>query len=62
MRYIISIQLDGELVCSNSFCASRAVVDGPIAILKLNTDGELIDAFGATMEDGKIVPPFFSWR
>jgi hypothetical protein len=61
MQYIVSIQLDGELVCGNCFSASRAVVDGPIAILKLNTDGEVIEAFGARMEDGKIVPPFLSW-
>jgi hypothetical protein len=62
MQYIVTIQRDGELVCSNCFCASRAVVDGPVAILKLNTDGEIIDAFEARMEDGKLVPPFFDWR
>jgi hypothetical protein len=56
---MVSIQLDGELVCGNCFCASRAVVDGPIAILKLNADGRVVDAFEARMEDGKIVPPFW---
>jgi hypothetical protein len=58
MEYIVTVQLDGRLVCSNCFHASRGVVDGHVSVFKINTDGETTDAYEAEMKGGKIVRTF----
>jgi hypothetical protein len=58
MQYMITIQLDGWLVCSNCFCTLRIVVDGPISVLKVTADGRITEAFSTKLEDGKRVSPF----
>jgi hypothetical protein len=57
MHYVVIVQLHGELVCNNCFCASSIVVNGPTSVLKVNTDGEVTEAFEAGMKKGKLVPP-----
>lgn len=57
MHYVVIVQLNGELVCNNCFCVSIVVVNGPASIFKINTDGEVTEAFDARIEEGKIVHP-----
>jgi hypothetical protein len=50
MRYIVTVQLDGELVCSDCFCTLRAVVAGPVSVFKVNTDGQVIERYEGRVE------------
>ena len=62
MKYLVTVQLDGELVCGSCFYAGRAVVDGTVSVLKVNTDGEITEAYAGRMEDGEMVRPFYRWK
>jgi hypothetical protein len=53
MQYIVTVQLDGELVCADCFCTSRAVVAGPVSVFKVTTDGQVTERYQGRVEVGK---------
>jgi hypothetical protein len=55
MRYFVTLQKGGMLVCSNCFCANRTVLcNKPMAILSLTQNGTIIGGYnGVVDDDGK---------
>jgi hypothetical protein len=53
MHYMVTVQLDGRLVCSDCFCTSRAVVIGRVSVFEVNTDGQVTEAHEGRVEVGK---------
>jgi hypothetical protein len=57
MEYIVTVQREGLLVCSNCFCTGRAVEDGEIKIGVVDHTGKTLWAFKTVAMNGRIKHP-----
>jgi hypothetical protein len=54
MEYIVTVQREGLLVCSNCFCTGRAVEDGEITIGVVDHTGKTLLTFNTVAMNGII--------